>query len=339
MIRFSDFFPGDGKHKALDRVRERTLTIHGIPWRVQYNPARYTSSMARVDMRSISERSCFLCPENRPADQKSILHGEYELLANPRPVFHRHLTIPHRRHQPQLIRDTFGDMLDLAKALGSAGILLYNGPQCGASAPDHLHFQAGERGFLPIDRNWRELADQFGTRIVAAERRHSGSPENGDTPAGPDERVELTKIDDGLRRFVMLSSPNRDALNVRFLDIYEAYHSLVLQKKAAAGKSGHSGSNHGWAVYDEPKMNILVTFDPPGWRVFIFLRSRHRPNCYYLEDERRMIFSPAAVEYGGVCIFPNAGDYERVSVEQLSSMFREVSIDPADFEQIIRHLR
>jgi hypothetical protein len=143
-------------YKALSQVKIKTVDVNGHSYKVQFNPARITSSAAKVDARSIRERSCFLCAAHRPAVQKGIsFNGRYELLVNPYPIFPRHLTIPAVEHTPQLIASRFGDMLDLAQQLNDY-IVFYNGPKSGASAPDHFHFQAGNKGFLPIetDRNF-----------------------------------------------------------------------------------------------------------------------------------------------------------------------------------------
>jgi len=144
---------------ALKHVKVKTLNVDGRRYRVELNPARIISSAAKTDPDSIRERICFLCSNNRPAKQKGIPFGEhYTILVNPYPIFPRHLTIPTIEHTPQLIASRFGDMLDLAQQLDDYTIF-YNGPKCGASAPDHFHFQAGNKGFLPIenDRNWNTI--------------------------------------------------------------------------------------------------------------------------------------------------------------------------------------
>jgi hypothetical protein len=144
-------------YQALQEVKVKTFDVDGFLYQVQYNPARMVSSAAKVDAQSIRERKCFLCAENRPPEQKEIIFdGRYAILVNPYPIFPRHLTIASLEHTPQQIVTRFGDMLDLAQQLDDYTIL-YNGPKCGASAPDHFHFQAGSQGFLPIEnhRNWR----------------------------------------------------------------------------------------------------------------------------------------------------------------------------------------
>ncbi|MDR0233117.1 MAG: DUF4922 domain-containing protein [Dysgonamonadaceae bacterium] len=140
-------------YKALEQVKEKTLDVNGHRYKVQFNPVRIISSAAKVDPKSIQERKCFLCSENLPAEQKGISFKEnYILLVNPFPIFPRHLTIPAKEHTPQLIASRFEDMLDLAQQLDDY-IVFYNGPKCGASAPDHFHFQAGNKKFLPIENS------------------------------------------------------------------------------------------------------------------------------------------------------------------------------------------
>ena len=142
-------------YKALEQARVKTLDVEGRRYIVQFNPARIVSSSANVDGQSISRRPCFLCSANRPVEQKGVIFNDsYTILVNPYPIFPRHFTIPSNEHTPQLIASRFGDMLDLAQQLDDE-VVFYNGPKCGASAPDHFHFQAGSKGFLPIenDRN------------------------------------------------------------------------------------------------------------------------------------------------------------------------------------------
>ena len=144
-------------YKALEQVKVKTLTVAGQEYKVQFNPARIVSSAAKVDAQSIKERKCFLCAKNRPPEQNGIPFNErYTILVNPFPIFPRHLTIPLIEHAPQLIASRFGDMLDLAQQLDDY-VIFYNGPKCGASAPDHFHFQAGNKGFLPIEKNRRKF--------------------------------------------------------------------------------------------------------------------------------------------------------------------------------------
>lgn len=136
-------------YAALDKVKEKNFVVGNAHYKVQFNPARIVSSSAKVDEKSIKSRKCFLCEENRPEEQKGIEWNGYTLIVNPFPIFRRHLTIPLNTHAGQRIAHRMGDMMELAQRLDKY-IIFYNGPRCGASAPDHMHFQAGLKGLMPF---------------------------------------------------------------------------------------------------------------------------------------------------------------------------------------------
>lgn len=140
-------------YAALADVRVKEFDVDGMHFKVQFNPARAVSSGAKVDAASIKARKCFLCAENRPAVQRGIeWNDEYTILVNPFPIFPRHLTIPCDSHVPQVVEGSVADMLRLAQELKDFTVF-YNGARCGASAPDHFHFQAGNSDFLPLATN------------------------------------------------------------------------------------------------------------------------------------------------------------------------------------------
>ena len=140
-------------YDALKYLRVKTLDVNGHPYKIQFNPARIVSSSAKIDTEHISRRPCNLCRANRPSEQKGVPFGNrYIVLVNPFPIFSRHLTIADVEHTPQIIVSRFGDMLDLAEQLDDYTVF-YNGPKCGASIPDHFHFQAGNKGVLPIEND------------------------------------------------------------------------------------------------------------------------------------------------------------------------------------------
>lgn len=164
-------------YDALSKVESKSFSFDGFEIKVQFNPARIQSSAAKVDPKSIQERKCFLCPKNLPTVQKSVPCSiEYQVLVNPFPIFREHFTIPTYKHTDQLILDKYGDMLDLAKCMDNYTIF-YNGPKCGASAPDHAHFQAGIKGFLPIEKEITQIAkdviEESENIIVYAIRNYS----------------------------------------------------------------------------------------------------------------------------------------------------------------------
>ena len=143
-------------YQALEQVKVKTLDVKGHRYMVQFNSMRFTSSAAAHDCRTIGHRPCFLCGANRSVEQRGIpFKDDYTILINPYPIFRRHFTIPSNTHVPQRIVPRFGDMLDLAQQMDDC-VVFYNGPKSGASAPYHFHFQAGNKGFLPVenDRHW-----------------------------------------------------------------------------------------------------------------------------------------------------------------------------------------
>lgn len=154
-----------GNFDALAGVEVKSFDVDGMPFKVQFNPARIVSSGAKVDAASLKARKCFLCGENRPAEQFGMeWKDRYTVLINPFPIFRRHLTIPDNSHTDQLIARRIKDMMDLAADLDGFTVF-YNGPRCGASAPDHMHFQAGNSDFLPI----AEALDGVDLKTVATD--------------------------------------------------------------------------------------------------------------------------------------------------------------------------
>lgn len=186
-------------YTALSGVQVKELDVNGIPYKVQFNPARIVSSGAKVDAKSIQERKCFLCPANLPSVQKGIpFESHYNILVNPFPIFPRHLTIPEVEHVNQRISLRFSDMLGLAQAL-SEYTIFYNGPKCGASAPDHAHFQAGNKGFMPIEKDWKSrIADKIGDY----------------------KNASLWYLDDAPRATLVIESPGKDTAVELFNLIY-----------------------------------------------------------------------------------------------------------------------
>lgn len=294
--------------ESLETVQVRTFDFDGFGMKVQFNPGRIVSSSAKVDKESIRERKCFLCQANLPPEQKGVPYGDYMVLGNPFPIFGEHFTIPHIDHIPQLIRGAFGAMLDLSEAMGRYYTLFYNGPRCGASAPDHLHFQGGERGFMPIDVTWEDMVARHGTWVA------------------DDDRLRVARVDDGLRRYVILESDDKSKLEQRFDQLYSAFGEASRMAGSEAGED------------EEPMLNILTTKEAGRWRVVAFLRRKHRPARFFAEGDEKMVFSPASVDFGGVCITPVERDFERITAEDLRDMFNEVSVTPEVLDAVIKKL-
>lgn len=289
---------------TLETVKVKSFQFDGFKLKAQFNAGRMTSTSAKVDPKSISERKCFLCVENLPEEQRGFsFNHNYIVLCNPFPIFPEHFTITHREHQPQRILDTFPDMLDLIKNLSGHYSVIYNGPRCGASAPDHLHFQAGNKFFMPIDDEFQLIKNEYGDEIF----------ENDD--------LSVFAVDDGLRKFISIESLDKDLIVKTFDKFYKSYSELMNEEQ-------------------EPLMNLAGFYEGEfGWRVIIFLRAKHRPAVFFAEDESKMLVSPASIDLGGVCVFPREEDFNRITKEQIADIFREVFVDKEKLSTLAQKLR
>jgi hypothetical protein len=278
----------------LARVQTRQFRFGGYQVRVQFNPGRLTSSAARVDDRSIRERKCFLCLPHLPPEQRGVPYGgRFMILCNPFPIFPEHFTIPHVDHVPQRIGGELGAFIALARDLAPRYSVFYNGPRCGASAPDHLHFQAGTRQFMPIEGQYARL------RAEGKEVRVAGS-------------ARTIAIEGGGRRCVAVEGA--DAGDV---ERAVAEYIAVLQRATEDA--------------DEAMMNLIAWHEGGSWVVLIFPRAKHRPSFYFAEGDERLLISPAAVDLGGVSITPLEADFRKVTHEHLAVMYQEVLLSRTEF--------
>lgn len=289
--------------KSLETVKSKSFQFDGYKIKAQFNAGRMTSTSAKVDPKSISERKCFLCVENLPAEQKGILYNNnYIILCNPFPIFPTHFTITNKEHTPQRIIDTFSDMLDLSKDLSKHYSVIYNGPRCGASAPDHLHFQAGNKLFMTIDDEFHQIKNEYGKVIYE------------------DDNLSFYAIDDGVRKFVSIESLDKELVVKSFNKFYKTYSELMNEEQ-------------------EPMINLVSFYEEEyGWRIIIFLRAKHRPAVFFAEDESKMLVSPAAIDLGGVCVFPREEDFNRITKEMIADIFKEVFIDADKLDSLVRKL-
>lgn len=289
-----------GTHwEKLSGVRMKGIDFEGFSIHVQCNPKRIVSSAAKVDKVSIEQRACFLCEENRPPEEKNLWFGEeYEILCNPFPIFREHFTIAKAAHTPQVIESEFGAFLELSRALPDLA-LFYNAPNCGASAPDHMHFQAGNRGFMPIEKELESLKKLYGKPLV----------EKGE--------ARMTAVNDGLRRFYVMESKSKEAL--------ENLGALVFPYI------------RGLRQGEEPMINMLSYYHEE-WQVLLFPRQKHRPWQYFEEGEQNILLSPASVDMGGCLIMPLEKDFEKIAREDIVDIFSQVSFAPADFEAMNQYI-
>ena len=281
--------------EKLGEARVKEFAFDGFTIRVQCNPRRIVSSAAKVDRVSIEKRPCFLCTEHRPPEEKNVWFGEhYEILCNPFPIFREHFTIAKSDHTPQVIEPEFASFLELSRALPDLA-LFYNAPNCGASAPDHMHFQAGNRGFMPIEKELAALKASHGRVLYE----------------GP--RMTVWAVDDGLRRFHVVESGSQGSLE------QYAGHAFRLIRDLQKG--------------EEPMINMLSYYEQ-GWRVMLFPRDKHRPWQYFEEGEENILLSPASVDMGGTLITPLEKDFQKITREDIMDIFSQVSFSAEHFSKM-----
>lgn len=285
---------------ALSGVKVKELDVDGMKIKVQFNPARIVSSAAKVDAKSLKERKCFLCAANRPAVQRGIDWGEkYTILINPFPIFPRHLTIPDKNHVDQLIKGRIADMVSLAADLKGYTVF-YNGPKCGASAPDHMHFQAGNSDFLTIGKVLEDA-----------------------------ELVPLQVVDDGE---AVLSVVQDLPLNMFIIDTTDAHAAQDLFGRLYDAMAVPEGEH-------EPMMNILCYLtEDEEVRLVVIPRKRHRPSFYGTEGENSMLLSPASVDMGGVFITPLEKDFNRLDADLVRQVYEELCLSDEEMNDIIQKL-
>ncbi len=283
-------------YKKLNSVQKKEFHFDNFKIIVQHNSGRIISSSAKVDNQSIKERPCFLCSNNLPNEQKGLLcNGKYLLLINPFPIFNTHFTITQMEHNPQEILPNFSDMLIITKEIGENYSLFYNGPKCGASAPDHMHFQASPKNMMPVEQEISILLPN--SQVIMK-----------------NNSVSIYAISNYLRNFFLIESDN---LNATVEEFQKLYVSL-----------GNTDDK------SEPLMNIIVTFDKM-WRVFIFPRKAHRPKEYFLDGEDKILISPAAVDFGGLLITPREEDFHKITKKDIQNIFQQTAIDDNSFNTII----
>jgi hypothetical protein len=283
----------------LGSVRTRKIDFGSFSVSVQFNPERIRSSSAKVDSRSIGERPCFLCTKNRPPEQRGLsFENRLVILVNPFPIFSRHMTIPSNDHIDQRIGNNLGTMLSLAQVMPSYTVF-YNGPQCGASAPDHFHFQAGNKRFMPLESDF-----QIG--------KHP-------TLLFSEPGLEVWKWAEYLRGIITLKGSDREKLIRVFDHLFSGLAQIQPDRP-------------------EPMLNILAGYEQGEWIVHIIPRKQHRPAQFFMQGTDQLLISPAAVDLGGVIITPREEDYKRISRNDIEDIFRQVCFGESELDGLLNDI-
>lgn len=281
------------RYSDLAQVKTKQLTLGNAHFVVAYNPARRLSTAASIDKAAIEARPCFLCSQNRPTVQDSVkLDDKFVLLVNPFPIFQRHFTIASRQHIPQEIESVLTHFYHLADRLVGQ-VLFYNGAFCGASAPDHLHFQAGEKGFLPLQKTWKKhlVATQSYSPHLHLHHLHYGYP--------------------------MMAIVGEDSQACRHC--FEQLYSLLQDPDTP---------------HQEPMINLLIWKEETNYILLVIPRKAHRPSCFELEGEEKIIVSPATVDLAGVMITVRLTDFEKMDENRLSTILSEVCWSKKAFDTL-----
>ncbi len=273
-------------YQSLKMVQVKELQIDQLHFTVQFNPARRASTSAKVDAKSIEARPCFLCKKHLPPEQECVDAGEFTLLVNPFPIFPMHFTIPLKQHAKQQILPWYRHFLQFAYTLDEF-VLFYNGPACGASAPDHLHFQAVTDGLMPLLKDFQTLGKE---NAVCLEKTASAT---------------LYKLKDFLRTAYVIESVEIESSFSIFETLYHSWQTVADV---------------------EPLMNIIARYSDNTWTVFVLPRKVFRPRQYFADDETRVMISPAAVEMAGILITPVEEDFHKITPELIRDIYGQISL-------------
>lgn len=290
----------DARHRFRDLKHVETRQFSD-QLKLQWNPARIVSTGAKIDEKNLGERPCFLCDKNRPKEQMSKqIDEKFHLLVNPFPILPVHFTIPARKHQPQLIYKNYGEMHRFI-SLHSDLMVFYNGPKCGASAPDHLHFQAGTNGILPLQTNWQRLSRNL-TDIISL---------------NDEEKISVVR-DFIVPAFVIISK-SAESDEVLFRRLY----------KAMPQRGDET----------EPMMNIISWRKGEEFISVVIPREKHRPKAYFAEGDAQFVVSPGALDMSGLIITPREEDFRKLTEEKVLSLLQECGVSEEKMNAIIAKLK
>ena len=288
--------------RNLQEVRTRNLNADSHTLVVQWNPTRIVSTGASIDAKAISQRPCFLCEQNRPKEQiVKPLDDQFNLLVNPYPILPQHFTIPLKQHKPQEALVCFDEMQLLLGRYPDL-MVFYNGPKCGASAPDHAHLQAGTSGLLPLQNSWQRLS------------------RDAETLYSLNENEDISFIADFICPVIAIRSRSSEHARELFRRVYDA---LPPQADGT-----------------EPMMNIVAWSSDDEHISIVIPRSKHRPDCYYDKDEaKRMLVSPGALDMSGLIITPRQHDFEHITAEQALQIIAECALPEADITLVVNKIK
>ena len=302
------------------KIHTRQLDYEDYSLSVQYNPCRIVSTAAKIDKRNLKKRPCFLCDSNRPTEQKDLpVEKDYHILVNPFPILPLHLTIPSRRHKQQKLSPMLNALSQLAWHMPDF-LIFYNGGRCGASAPDHAHLQAGKRGVVPLERDWKYFENRLEKIYPMTGADEAELEEKGYKAMGV-----------GLYLLKGYACPAFVVLGGQVEGDHFLLNKLIQALPIESGQF-------------EPDINLL------SWRQkggpagedsvvsVLFPRRKHRPDCYFAQGDGQILVSPGALDMAGLIITPREEDYNKLTAEKASDILKEVALTERQVLQVAKRL-
>ncbi len=271
----------------------RNVVLEDFAVTIQCNPARIVSVCSPVDEESIRQRPCFLCLHNLPAEQRALLYQDtWLILNNPVPLFSDHLVVSSRDHTPQCLRDALPAMISLVADLGFRFSAFYNGPACGASAPDHAHFQMAPERTIPLIE---QLVDCIETNAQQPALKKLQNERAGVCYSGCcDNRAFF---------FWVTKDPGY---------LLESLRNIVTRLPVTP------------AGAPEPMLNLIIAGKADTYYGLLFPRCAHRPQCYFKPEPDAILVSPGAVDVAGLLILPRPGDFNKIDKNTILTIYQDV---------------
>lgn len=296
-------------HQALQTLQTKEVEVNGYPFIVQYNAQRTVSTTARTDAQSIEQRPCFLCEKNQPIEQmelpieKKRANQAYRVCLNPYPILPAHLTLIYHKHTPQQLQTDYKDIQEMYRCIEQLPeyALFYNGAQCGASAPDHLHWQGVRKQDLPFIENIQQLIDRARPLDLLADADSQWYLNTQDYPCPLLIGNSMYEILDSIQHVLKLLPTLNDSA--------------------------------------EPMFNLLFWVEDRQEYAVIFPRGKHRPDCYFQEGDAQRLISPGALDMAGIIVTTRPEDFENMTAESIAAIIKEVGISDKQAEQLYQRCR
>ena len=170
-----------------------------------------------------------------------------------------------------------------------------------SSAADHLHFQAGTSGVLPLQTNWQRLSRNL-TDVISL-----------------NDEEKISVLRDFLVPAFVIISKSEDSDE-------ELFHRLYRSMPMRGDES-------------EPMMNIIAWRKGDEFISVVIPREKHRPDAYFAEGEVQMMVSPGALDMAGLIITPREEDFSKINLDKATALLRECGISAEKMEAIVSNLK